>query len=43
MDERRYKIVRQKAYKKIIYLDSQSAIQLVKTSVYHSKTKHIRI
>ena len=28
MDERRYKIVRQKAYKKIIYLDSQSAIQL---------------
>ena len=26
----------------IIYSDSQSAIQLVKNSVYHSKTKHIR-
>ena len=26
----------------IIYSDSQSAIQLVKNAVYHSKTKHIR-
>ena len=28
--------------KKILYSDSQSAIQLVKNPVYHSKTKHIR-
>ena len=28
--------------KKILYTDSQSAIQLVKNPVYHSRTKHIR-
>ena len=31
-----------KQSEKILYSDSQSAIQLVKNSVYHSKTKHIR-
>ncbi|VFQ85246.1 unnamed protein product [Cuscuta campestris] len=31
-----------KQSKKILYSDSQSAIQLVKDPVYHSKTKHIR-
>ncbi|KAF3680275.1 putative disease resistance RPP13-like protein 1-like [Capsicum annuum] len=31
-----------KQLKKILYTDSQSAIQLVKNPVYHSKTKHIR-
>ena len=31
-----------KQSKKILYSDSKSAIQLVKNSVYHSKTKHIR-
>ncbi|KAF3665399.1 hypothetical protein FXO37_11029 [Capsicum annuum] len=31
-----------KQREKILYTDSQSAIQLVKNPVYHSKTKHIR-
>ena len=31
-----------KQCKKILYTDSQSAIQLVKNPVYHSRTKHIR-
>ena len=31
-----------KKSEKILYSDSQSAIQLVKNPVYHSKTKHIR-
>ena len=31
-----------KQSEKILYSDSQSAIQLVKNPVYHSKTKHIR-
>ena len=31
-----------KQSEKILYSDSQSAIQLVKNLVYHSKTKHIR-
>ena len=31
-----------KQSKKTLYSDSQSAIQLVKNPVYHSKTKHIR-
>ena len=31
-----------KQSEKILYSDSQSAIQLVKNQVYHSKTKHIR-
>lgn len=31
-----------KQHEKILYTDSQSAIQLVKNPVYHSKTKHIR-
>ena len=31
-----------KQSEKILYLDSQSSIQLVKNRVYHSKTKHIR-
>ena len=31
-----------KQSEKILYSDSQSAIQLVKNPVYHSKTKHIK-
>ena len=31
-----------KQSEKILYSDSQSVIQLVKNSVYYSKTKHIR-
>ena len=31
-----------KQSKKTLYSDSQSAIQLVKNLVYHSKTRHIR-
>lgn len=31
-----------KQHDKILYIDSQSVIQLVKNPVYHSKTKHIR-
>ena len=31
-----------KQSEKILYSDSQSAIQLVRNPVYHSKTKHIR-
>ena len=31
-----------KQYKKILYTDSQSVIQLVKNSVYHSRKNYIR-
>ena len=31
-----------KQCKKILYIDSQSAVQLMKNLVYHSRTKHIR-
>ena len=37
-----YEELGKKQSEKILYSDSQSAIQLVKNSVYHSKTKHIR-
>ena len=31
-----------KQHRKILYTDSQSVIQLVRNSIYHSKTKHIK-
>ena len=37
-----YEELGKKQSEKILYSDSQSAIQLVKNPVYHSKTKHIR-